>query len=425
MNMTFKHKVDLSKLLCFALFLCFFDAVLRVEQKNGLTLDRFFLMVPVAALVVHERRAYTKLLAAFVVFVLYNGILSFRFGSFDQYFEMSFHYFIIFNLFFFVSYLVTSPNRGRARLLRIIKLGCYSFIGVTILEIIFNFHLPNVDIYENGEYSSFFRIANDMSLALVSAIPIFLLMSRERDMKRSHLLLAIGLIFLICMNNHTKTALGSIILYCVLYIMVTLRIRVSVTLFILAVLIIWGKDVNLKISYQEYTIEDLIIQPIRNIILLQSYNDIGSIETRVNASIIGIKALFSSYFLGIGYGNSVSLLDMPGNQLELAKSLHNDTLAFLLEEGVVALVIYIYGMRRAFFMSKNTKDYLLKIKLCCFYAFPVAILSSSGVTSNYFFLISLFTLILIDHKIPQKSNLIKEKSKLTSPQSHSATELST
>jgi hypothetical protein len=393
MSINFRYRTDLSRLLCISIFLCFFDAVLRVEQKSGLTFDRFFLLLPVGALAFYETRAYLKMIGVFVLFVVYNLVLSARFGSFEYYTEMTFHYLVIFHLFFFVVYLVGSPHGGRDALLRTVKLGCFAMIGITLLQFVFHFHLPNVDIYGNDEFSGFFRIANDQSLALATSVPVLFLMWKEKKIQGPGVWAVLLSIFFICMHNHTKTALGAVLLYCALYVAVTLRVRISVGLAAIVLLVLATKDVTLHISYQEYTVEDLIIAPVRNLVSMQSYEEIGSIETRVNASIIGIRALFNSYMLGIGYGNSVTLLAMPENELDMAKSLHNDTLAFLLEEGLVALAIYVYGIARAMAMSRGRRDYAANIKLVCYYAFPVAILSSSGVTANYYFLTCLFLLI--------------------------------
>lgn len=392
MEISFSKKKDISTTVCVAIFFCFFDAVLRVEQKNGITLDRIFLVIPILGMLMYEASVYLKFIFLYSCFVVYNIILSFKFGGFDYFTEMTFHYFIISNICLFVVYLLSS-TQGRDKLLKTLYFGCLIFVVTTLLQIGFDFHLPNVDIYENGEFSSFFRIANDQSLAMAAFIPILLIMVHEKKKSIYTFCIIAAAILYICINNHTKTAMGGIILFLLIYCMLIFRVKISATIFLLSALVYSAKDQTVQISYQSYTINELIIEPLSYLASFQTYETIGSIETRVNASIIGLREFFSTWATGIGYGNSVALLERPENQLEFAKSLHNDTLAFLLEQGLLAVAIYFYGIYRIFVASRNQKDYMYNIKLSAFYMMPVVILSSSGVTSNYFFLTCLFFII--------------------------------
>lgn len=67
----------------------------------------------------------------------------------------------------------------------------------------------------------------------------------------------------------------------------------------------------------------------------------------------------------------------------------------MLEQGLLAILIYGKILRKAikYAGEKSTGDYLSRLRFISILTYPIAILSSSGTTSNYYFLTCLFLLI--------------------------------
>ncbi|MCJ8327993.1 MAG: O-antigen ligase family protein [Campylobacterales bacterium] len=272
----------------------------------------------------------------------------------------------------------------------------------------FGFYLPNVEIYPNGEVQAFFRIHNDMGVALMAGLPIFILYLSKynRRYKIFKFIIFLSLIFYISYINDTKTALLSILIFLFIFVFnyFLLSHKVIIKLFTLivicivsvsSVLIAYKYNPTLKFANETVHINELILDPVIRIVNLDMYpmDSWGSVENRVNALIIALKVYANSYMIGIGYGNSVSVLSLPEYELKAAKSMHNDVIVWLLEFGILVFCIYLLFIIKIFILFFKSYSLINNIRISIFFSFPIGILSSSGVTSNYYFIICLFTLL--------------------------------
>ena len=398
------NKISINNIYLFSFFLLFFDAVLRMEQKSGITLDRIFFILPIILTFIFHTKLYMKFLFIYFIFFIYNFLLSSIYGSTKYFIQMSIHYFIIMNIALIVIILIKKKNANK-----IISLLYYIyllFILTAFSQMLFGYHLPNVDIYPNGEVQTFFRVHNDMGVALMAGMPIVIMHLYGKSFFRIKFSIILLSIIFISFINDTKTALMAIFIFIFIFIfnIFFLNRKISSKFFIIlgTLIVIIGSTItiynnNLKIEFANETrhTNELIFDPIIRIATLDMYpmDSWGSVENRVNAAIIGIKVYINSFMIGIGYGNSVDVLEEPENQLKAAKSLHNDVLVWLLEFGLIVLFIYLFFIYKISSLLFKRYTLINNIRISILFSFPLGILSSSGVTSNYYFLISFFLLI--------------------------------
>lgn len=395
-----------TNIYLFSFFLLFFDAVLRLEQKSGVTLDRIFFIIPIFVILIYDTKIYLKFMFLYITFFLYNFYLSLLYGANTYFLQMSVHYFIIGNILLIILILIRDSKLKKLIILLtyvlfLIVLICYS-------QMFFGFYLPNVEIYPNGEVQAFFRIHNDMGVALMAGLPIFILYLSKynRRYKIFKFIIFLSLIFYISYINDTKTALLSILIFLFIFVFnyFLLSHKVIIKLFTLivicivsvsSVLIAYKYNPTLKFANETVHINELILDPVIRIVNLDMYpmDSWGSVENRVNALIIALKVYANSYMIGIGYGNSVSVLSLPEYELKAAKSMHNDVIVWLLEFGILVFCIYLLFIIKIFILFFKSYSLINNIRISIFFSFPIGILSSSGVTSNYYFIICLFTLL--------------------------------
>ena len=396
-------KITKSNIYIFSFFLLFLDAVLRLEQKSGITLDRIFFILPIILTFIFHTKLYLKFSIIYFIFFFYNLFLSSIYGSTEYFIQMSVHYFIIMNIALIVIILIKEKKE------KIISLLYYTYLLIIVTafsQILFGYHLPNVEVYPNGEVQTFFRIHNDMGVALMSGIPIVIMkLYKKKNFFLKFTIILISVIYISYLND-TKTALMAIFIFIFIFIfnIFFLDRKNSSKLFIIlgtltvistSIITVYNNDLKIEFANETRHTNELIFDPIIRIATLDMYpmDSWGSVENRVNAAIIGIKVYLDSFMIGIGYGNSVSVLERPENQLKAAKSLHNDVLVWLLEFGLIILFIYLFFIYKISSLLFRKYTLINNIRISILFSFPLGILSSSGVTSNYYFLISFFLLI--------------------------------
>ncbi|MFW2552960.1 O-antigen ligase family protein [Aliarcobacter butzleri] len=183
--------------------------------------------------------------------------------------------------------------------------------------------------------------------------------------------------------------------------------------FLFFILLLTFCHVLLSINFRNDTLtfSELLIDPINRIITLTPYEiDEGSIFGRTNATIYGLINYFNSNMLGIGIGNSYTMLTMYEYTVASAQSMHNLPLQLLVENGIIVLFLYlfiIYYFFKILFQQK-INDYKF-IQLIAIPSFLIGSLSSSGgVFSNYYFITCLFIVILLNKNTLSNQTKLKE-----------------
>ncbi len=142
----------------------------------------------------------------------------------------------------------------------------------------------------------------------------------------------------------------------------------------------------------KYTIEYFTSRLVENLWLQEPLEHIGTFNSRSNAVILGVKEFFRSYLLGIGPGNSLTMMKeivVPGTERYAALSMHNFTLQLVTEMGLFGL-----GMIGLFFLkikqAANMSKYPTNLVFIFFISCVISITLLSGAWSNYFYLFILF-----------------------------------
>ena len=142
----------------------------------------------------------------------------------------------------------------------------------------------------------------------------------------------------------------------------------------------------------KYTIEYFVSRLFERLGSLEPMEHIGTFNSRSNAIILGVKEFIDSYFLGIGPGNSLLMLDEivePGTEKWTALSMHNFTLQLITEMGLFGL-----GMLGVFFLKIKRAAvrsiYPTNLVFIFFVSCLISITLLSGAWSNYFYLFILF-----------------------------------
>lgn len=123
------------------------------------------------------------------------------------------------------------------------------------------------------------------------------------------------------------------------------------------------------------------LEPAYRVVSLTPYGiPIGSIYNRVDATIYGIFSFFDNYMLGVGLGNSISLIHSGKyGIIESAGSMHNIFIQLLVELGFVFLGLLFLLLRKStvIILTLFWVPFLLN-----------SLSQSSGIFSNYFYLFS-------------------------------------
>lgn len=393
-------KVRTDNLVVFsALFFSFLHVILRVSETSSFSVFR--LITPILLLyLLLKNSKYIKLALFFFFFLIYNFILSYFYDSRCEYcMAFTFHYSCLFTLGLSMHYLI--KNAKLKDIYTFLKYSLYLFIIIWIAEYIFKFNLPNVAIYSDGSRSSVFWVQNDFATGIIGFLPLFLIF--EKQTKRIVFLILVSYIFYV---NDSKVALIAFLLVINVFFLLKFspRIRIIffsfISIFFIVIVIFFAAKIQLNFRDNVLSLSELIIDPINHIFSLKPYADKGgSIQTRTNAMIYALQTFKESFGLGIGAGNTITMLQKPEYKLISAKSIHNFPVQIIVENGLIAIIAVILLLRKQFsilFLKSNTR--IDKLYLLVFSCYIIGTLSSSvGIFSNYFFWANLFFVLML-HK---------------------------
>ena len=290
-------------------------------------------------------------------------------------------------------------------------LNCTTIVTLVLCWIQFFVRIPYpfLELARNPGVNVFMNNENELAAPLACMLIIYMyLLFFKKQWKYSFLVVNIA--FFLYINDAKMSMLGVFLgaaVYAAYAIYVFLRKKFDIkprTLFSLMCLaLVLGIAllciINPTIRFRDYTIslKDLALEEILDIILLRpTYGSGGSSIDRTNAIIFGIMELKKTAFLGIGWGNSIDMLEMPEYQLMTAKSMHNLIFQFLTEFGLFAIVCYVFIFVWVIKCVKNIEKDNINIMRVAFAVSFVLISSQSsvGILSNYYMWMVVFYIAL-------------------------------
>lgn len=375
-------------------------AVLRTDITSHFSIYRLLMPLTLTILLFKIKKSIPVFIFVMAV-LLYSFILtSFYTNNYYNYIISALHYISILNIFLIVSYLC--DHQGFDKIYTLLNKFIIFSIFIAFLELIFNFRLPNTAIYDDFSVGAFFWNQNEFGTGLIAFLPI-LLVFEKKFLKKLFLIPVI--IFLLYINDCKLALIATFICFCQFFLKKHLNIykkyikffAVFFIIFILVLIIITPFE-NMLLSFRDYdiSISDLLVMPIYHIASLSPlHDDGGSITVRTNAVIYSLQEFKSSYFFGIGIGNTLIMLEKNKYLLSTAKSLHNLPVQLLVENGFWMFFIYLYLLYN--YIKILFTSAIHKFELLFLIALPTILIgsmtSSIGIFSNYFFIACLFFIL--------------------------------
>jgi hypothetical protein len=306
-------------------------------------------------------------------------------------------------------------QRFDAQFLRFVQ----AFYAFLLLNLLFEFVIgttiyPNLapDETDDASVRAFFWNQNDLAVVLCIVAWFALTLDRFAGAKR---LFVVLVTMLILYYNDSKAALISLLffslpVYAILRLCAVVRIdsRIWFVFFgslfgVTIATLVAVSDVAVAFANDTYTVGDLLVQPVINILSLQaSGEEWGSLNNRTDAAIFNIIEYVRTWGFGLGAGGSWLVLTLPQYQLGGAQSVHNALLQFVVDFGYPVLLGYLYllywALRRLFTHRIPETD---RLKVIAILSFPMLGLSQSGaIVTNYFFFASVYFIWMFGRKVP-------------------------
>lgn len=252
-------------------------------------------------------------------------------------------------------------------------------------------HDPGVNVFMSNE--------NELASPL-SCMLIIYLYKICFEKKWKYIPIAVNILYFVYINDAKLSLIGiamAIAVFCIfgLFFLLSKKYNItakkfigvsSISVVIVLVLIIL---INPEITFRDYnvSVRELIFDAIADIIMLKpTLGSGGSLVDRTNAIIFGLIELKNTAFFGIGWGNSIMMLDKPEYILMTAKSMHNIVFQFLVEFGFFAVLCYvaiIAWMIKCIKYSRKRRWNVLKVAFSVGFVF-ISSQSSVGILSNYY-----------------------------------------
>ena len=359
------------------------STVLRPSIDSKVTLFRVILpLIFIWLFVVNTRRA-VKMLTIISVFLCYSVVVSyvFRFHTFSVMFNL--YYIAAFVYYFYYKEMLKVCGAHSIytylstlfKILLILGWIQYFFGGVYFNTIT---RLPAVHL--------FFWTENEFASVLAILVPIFFL--KEKTYTKYFWILSAT--YLIAFDDAKLAVLSLIVFFggflLIKFKLFKIRYLGSLILGILGVAILFfTREYTIQ---GKYTIGYFISRLVENTIALEPLEHIGTFNARSNAIILGTKELIHSWFLGIGPGNSLIMMDeivVPGTEEYTALSMHNFTMQLITEMGIFGigiLIIFYLKVKQAGLRS----TYPMNLILLFYISALISITLLSGPWSNYFYL---------------------------------------
>lgn len=389
------------------------NTVLRLEMEDPFTLYR--LLAPLGLLAVFILRPHLALkgVGCFAAFFVYSFTLA-RIYSQDltQFYPSMVHYFYLFIMLVLMIYMRSRYPDFEELFFKFFRAFYVFLIANLLIEFLIGPYYPNlyVDTSNDNALRAFYWNQNDLAVVLCLAAWFALADERYRGVTR---VVVVLLTAAILYYNDSKAALLSLVLVSIPIAIIFKLCRTFKTtpvfwcvffgvfaLIVVSVLVAIS-DVDIAFANDTYSVNDLLIRPINNIMALESSGERwGSLNNRTDAAIFVTIEYLKSLGFGLGAGGSWLVLTLPGYELGGAKSPHNALLQFTVDFGYPVLIGYLYllywALRRLF---RHDSDRATRIKVMAILSFPLLGLSQSGaIITNYGFFASAFFILLMKEK---------------------------
>jgi len=395
------------------------NAVLRPGIGDPLTLYRILAPLGLLVLLALDTPLTLKALGAYAVFAAYNFALATAYGhGYSQLLPSLVHYFYLMIPLVLMIHLKANVRGFDESYLRFVRSFYFFLLANLLLEFLIGEYYPNLEVDESDEpgVRAFFWNQNDLAVVLCVIGWFYLTLDRFKGFPRAF---AVVVTIFLLYYNDSKAALisfcfFSLPIWLIFWICSAFRIRAFVWISLCSLLgaifisaLVAFRDYDIHFAYQTYSIDDLLLKPIMNVLTLQSTGEwLGSLNNRTDAAIFAIIEYLRTYGFGMGAGGSWLVLTLPQYELGGALSPHNALLQFIVDFGYPVLLGYltltVWALRRLF--RHRLAEYE-KLKVMAILSFPTLGMSQSGaIVTNFFFFSAVYFIWLLDSSAKPHAN---------------------
>lgn len=390
-----KSITDYVKLFGYiTLITSFMNATLRLTESGASTIYRLispFIFIYICLKNMKQMKNAIIFYAAFVGYGLLASI-------FYHHIDFSGYMFALYLLveFVIVKYLTIKEKNFSASFFSFLDINTIIIIIFGLIQYIIPYTMPHLP--DRGHTITFyFWNENELSQAIACMAVIYLykcfFFKDRRDGVK-----AVIIFIIIYINDAKLSLLGLVFAFFLFFFYKVLcnpqnKVRLSSWVLVaLGLFFLFGGIaiillLKIEFHFRDYTISlnELAGRGMKAIFTLQPLEGLGSETVRANAIIFGLQELFHSCFFGIGWENSIYMLEQPQFYLGTAKSMHNIVMQFLCEMGYFAIFCYIklivFGLKTIKYINFN-HVFLLKIVFSLSFIL-ISSQSSGAILSNY------------------------------------------
>lgn len=393
-----KNWIDKNYLICyFVLFLAFANDSFRFTSSGLTSFYRLVSPFLIFFLLTRGIKIYINAFKVFFIFAVYSLVISLIYYNQIQYEYYFFAGYLLIE-YMIIRYLKEKMGRtfDKNFFIFLDKIGTLLII-VGFFQMFYRFTFPFVSLPVERGVNLFFSNENELAAPLAALgivyIFTFYFMKRKQDGIKF-----ICIMLILFINDAKLCVIGvslalMIIFFAFLFSKKCLKrqmtgvLKACLVISILLTIICLLTFFEVEFWFRDYKINlgELIINSWKAIIQGKTISQGGSIADRTDAIVYGLLELKNSWFLGIGWGNSVYMLTLPQYKLLTAKSMHNILAQFLCEFGFLAILVYMYVLNRLSFQLKRVnKNWISFLKIVYAISFIfISSQSSIGILSNY------------------------------------------
>lgn len=378
------------------------STLLRPSAGSNITLFRIILPLIFLYYLKNKTKDFFNFFKISLFILIYSYLVSHlsHYSNFNIVF-LSYYILLIF-YFYWVDYI--SKKIGFVKNSLFLKYLFYSILLLGILQYTFGGLYPNTQNRLPKIYI-FFWNENEYSSVLGCLFLIYFFIEKNNLLKFTNSVIVV----LIVQYNEARLVTIAIIFFIISYFILQMKMfqvsKKSLFFYFIIFAISIYQLRNIYI-FENNTISDLLFYPLEHLINLEPVINIGSLNNRLNAIIYGTIELKQSYFLGIGPGNSLDMMENiiePGSEEWTAYSMHNVIYQTITELGVLGFILIVVLIRKIY--KLKSKSTIFPIIVIFYIALSLIVTISSSAYTNYFFLFGFYFSFYLFENINLKENV--------------------
>lgn len=406
------YKVRLVHMVYLLLTFGVLNACLRLTSSGMSSLFR--ILSPLIFLIIVFSRRYLKAVMLMLFLFSYSTVVSLIFYK-NIAWDMWVFLLYLFILYILMDYLKIKEKCFEKNFLAYLNMVTTVAIILCWMQFLFRIPYPYLSLPNYPAINVFMSNENEIAapLACMCIIYIYKVLFEK---EKKYVLLIINICLIMYINDAKLSMIGLTIggILLITFLInnnprkIAVRKYFTITVLIFVCFLVGLIVINPEITFRDYniSINELVFDHIKDIISLKpTYGSGGSFVDRTNAIIFGLMELKNSYFMGIGWGNTIVMLGRAEYDLMTANSMHNIVVQVLVEFGVVAIVFYFLIFKTLYRGLKDDKREMSNVlKLVFFISFIfISSQSSIGILSNYY----LWMIVLFVYMVKPDKTIVK------------------